>query len=310
LILCVTLNPAVDRTLVVRGFANGGVFRPEEAHVAAGGKGINVARAIEILGEKALCAGFLGGFTGQALAKMLEESGIEAAWTWVEKAETRTCAILLDPDTLLTSVINEAGPNLKADDWDLLRRDLLLAAEKFSLVAFAGSLPRGLPYEGFAVLVAELIQAGKQVWVDCSGAALGAVWRVKGLALKINDEEAAALLKRPISSVNDALEAAIAIYQHTEASVIITLGKQGAVLYNQGAAYHAIPPDVIIKSGVGSGDSFLAGLLVALSRKASYEDCLGQATAAGTANALSIGGGSFRLQEFEEILKQVQVRPI
>ena len=95
MILCVTLNPALDRTLVVRDFAKGGVFRPQENRVAAGGKGINVARAVQILGGQAMCGGFLGGFSGQSLDRMVQKEGLQARWTWLEDRETRTCVILV-----------------------------------------------------------------------------------------------------------------------------------------------------------------------------------------------------------------------
>lgn len=307
MILSVTLNPALDRTLVVPGFANGGVFRPQANTVAAGGKGLNVARAVQTLGGQTLCAGFLGGFSGQFLDKMVRDEGLQARWTWLEGRETRTCAILVDPDTLLTSVINEPGPLLTREDWTRLHDDLLQAAADVSYVSFAGSLPPGSPMDMFVALITDLIVAGKQVWVDSSGAPLQAISRVSKVAIKINDEEAAALMNQPINTVADAVATARSMIEHTGQHVVITLGKRGAVFVTPHEAWHAIPPDVTIKSGVGSGDSFLAGLLTGLSCGDAPSSALAQAAAAGTANALSIGGGSFTKAEFDDILKQIQV---
>ena len=307
MILSVTLNPALDRTLVVRDFAKGGVFRPQANTVAAGGKGLNVARAIRTLGGQVICAGFLGGFSGQFLDKMVREEGLQARWTWLDNRETRTCAILVDPDTLLTSVINEPGPPLDREDWVRLRDDLLLAAADVSFVSFAGSLPPGSPMDMFVAVVTDLIAAGKQVWVDTSGAPLEAVWQVPQLAIKINDEEASALTKHPIHNLTDAVAVARSIIEYTRQCVVITLGEKGAVLVNRQEAWHALPHNVTIKSGVGRGDSFLAGLLVALSCGEPLSTALAQATAAGTANALSIGGGSFTRLEFEKLLGQIQI---
>jgi 1-phosphofructokinase family hexose kinase len=307
MILCVTLNPALDRTLVVRDFARGGVFRPQENMVAAGGKGINVARAIRTLGGQSICAGFLGGFSGQSLAGMVRDEGMQAHWTWLESAETRTCVILVDPDTLLTSVINEPGPQLQRSDWTRLSHDLLSAAAETPFVCFCGSLPPGSSMDLFVSLITDLIAAGKQVWVDTSGVPLEAVSQIPGLAIKINDEEAAALMKHPIHTLTDAVAVARQMNAYTGQGVVITLGKKGAVFVNGDEVWHASPPNVTIKSGVGSGDSFLAGLLAGLSRGESAPMALAQATAAGTANAMSIGGGSFTRTEFEDLLKQVQI---
>jgi 1-phosphofructokinase family hexose kinase len=307
MILCVTPNPALDRTLVVHDYAKGGVFRPQQNQVAAGGKGINVARAVKTLGSQPLCGGFLGGFSGQSLEQMVHEEGLPARWTWLDNRETRTCVILVDPDAPLTSVINEPGPLLDQNDWAHLHDDLLLAAAETSTVCFCGSLPPGSPLDTFGNLIAGLIAAGKQVWVDTSGAPLQAVWRIPQLAIKINDEEAAALMNRPIRDLTDSAVVARSMVEQTGQCVVITMGAKGAVLVNQDEAWHAVPPQVTIKSGVGSGDSFLAGLLVALSCGQSYGTALAQATAAGTANALSIGAGRFTKLEFDHILKQVQV---
>lgn len=307
MILCVTLNPAVDRTLVVRDFAKGGVFRPQDRRAVAGGKGLNVARAVHTLGGKALNAGFLGGFSGQAVEAMAREEGLQAQWTWLGNRETRTCVILVDPDTKLTSVINEPGPQVNAADWTRLRDDLLRAADSVSYVAFCGSLPPGSPLELFAGLITDLIGAGKQVWVDTSGAPLEAISRVPGVAIKINDEEASALMKHPIHDISDAVDTARQLIEQTGQSVVLTLGKKGAVFVNDREAWHAVPPNVTIQSGVGSGDSFLAGLLAAFSSGEPASIALAHATAAGTANALSIGGGSFTKSEFEHILEQVQI---
>jgi 1-phosphofructokinase family hexose kinase len=312
MILCVTPNPALDRTLIVRDFANGGVFRPQECRVDAGGKGLNVARAIKALGGQPMCAGFLGGFSGQSLDSMVREERIPTHWTWLDGRETRTCVILVDPETQLTTVVNEPGPPLVDADWERLRDDLHQAAADASVIAFSGSLPHGSSPEVFASLVADLIRSGKQVWVDTSGTPLTAIARVKGVRIKINDDEAAALVNAPILSPSDALTAARQLHGQTDACVVITLGAQGAVMVDDGGneAWHAIIPSVTIKSGVGGGDSFLSGLLVALVNDAALSTALGHGAAAGTANALSIGGGRFTRLEFEEILRQILVVPL
>jgi 1-phosphofructokinase family hexose kinase len=307
MILCVTFNPAIDRTMVVPDFAKGGVFRPRQTVVAPGGKGVNVARAVRILGGEPLCAGFLGGFSGRFFENMLREEGLQGRWTWLTDGEMRTCVILADPDRGFTTVINEPGPSVVAADWARLRDDVLQASAAVDFVSLSGSLPPGSPIEAFVGLVGDLVAAGKHVWVDTSGAPLQAVPRMPGVAIKVNDEEAGALTGAAIRNVADAVAAAQVVCVATGQCVLITMGGQGAILTDGRDAWHAVPPPVAIKSGVGSGDSFLAGLLAALARGESYSMALAQATAAGTANALSIGGGSFTRAEFETILRETQI---
>jgi 1-phosphofructokinase family hexose kinase len=310
MVLCVTFNPAVDRTMVVPDFADGGVFRPQQTVVAPGGKGVNVARAIRILGGNPVCAGFLAGFSGSFFENALRDEGLQGRWTWLPEGETRTCVILVDPGRSFTTVVNEPGPRVSAADWARLRDDVLRAAADTRLVSLSGSLPPGSPLEAFAGLVRDLVAAGKQVWVDTSGAPLQAIARAPGVAIKVNDEEVAAITGQPVRSVADAVAAAQPICAATGQCMLITMGAQGAVLTDGREVWHAIPPAVTIKSGVGSGDSFLAGLLVALTHGEPFSSALVQATAAGTANALSIGGGSFTRADFESILHQTRVTPL
>lgn len=307
MILCVTFNPAIDRTLVVRGFAQGGVFRSQETIAVPGGKGINVARALRALGGDPVCAGFLGGFSGRFLEASLADEGIASQWTWLGDGETRTCVILIDPDSGLNSVVSEAGPMVRAADWQRFRDDVLEAAGGAGIVSFSGSMPPGSPPDPFERMAGELIAAGKQVWVDSSGAALKAAANVRGIAIKVNEEEATQLTQRPIESVSDAVFAARALSADSAGAVVITMGARGAILAHRDEAWHAVPPPVAVKSAVGSGDSFLAGLMLALENGVPHGPALAQATAAGAANALSVGGGSFTRMEFEGILGQTQL---
>ncbi len=300
--ICVTPNAAIDRTLVVQGFAQGGVFRPTEQLINAGGKGVNVARAARVLGGSAVCSGFLGGFSGQYAADLLRSEGLDAAWTWLPGRESRTCVILIDPETLLSSVINEQGPTVSTEDWARLHADLLRLAQQHVTVCFCGSLPPGSPQEAFTDLLHALVTAGKQVWVDTSGAALQNAAKVHGAALKINGDEAAALVGMPLHTPAEAAAAARTLHQRTGAKCAITLGARGAVLADEHGAWYAQPPAVQSKSALGSGDTFLAGMLTALEQGEQPPEALRRAAAAGTANTLSLGGGRFERAQFEQIL--------
>jgi 1-phosphofructokinase family hexose kinase len=299
-ILCVTPNPAIDRTLVVPGFKPGAAFRPTSQLAAPGGKGVNVARAIHILGGNALCAGFIGGGTGRQLAELAEREGLNAAWTWID-GETRTCIIVADPDAEAT-VINENGPVVTAAEWARLEADILRESVGSSAVCFSGSLPQGALPGAFAGLLGTLREAGRTVWVDTSGAALAAALTVPGLNIKVNGEEAGSALELTVQDIGSAAPAAAQLRARGAEIAVLTLGGQGAVLAHEAGCWHAQPPPVKVMSSVGSGDSFLAGLVQGFAAGLTPDEALRWGAAAGTANAMSVVGGRFSQQDFESVL--------
>ena len=310
MIICVTANVAIDRTMIATGYGDGGVFRPQEIIVAAGGKGINVARAITILGGEPLCAGFLGGFAGQYASKLVEQEGFASRWTWLETGETRTCIILVDPEKQQTSVINEAGPFISDIDWKHFEKDLQELVVSSKLICFSGSLPPGAKLEQFSNTLQSLKQAGAQVWIDTSGSTLRTAAQTAGIHLKINNEEVGEILGHEVRSVESAKKAALTLHQRTEASVVITLGADGAIMLTEAGCWYAQPPKIDIISAVGSGDSFFAGLLTAIEKNLSTSEALKYAVAAGSANALSVGGARFEKASFEDLLSRVELKKL
>ena len=310
MILSVTPNPAIDRTLLVRGHVHGGTLRTQETLVAAGGKGINVARTVKRLGAEATCAGFLAGHSGRFIAEKVADEGLASHWTNIKNRESRSCIILIDPETNQTAVINENGPRLDMFDWEHLHDDILEAAQSASIVCFCGSVPPSPNLSVYETLLRQLHTSGKPVWVDSSGDALTCAASVQGIALKVNAEEAAALLNQPITNAESAASAAQELHQKSSAPVVITLGIQGAVYADSTGVWHAEPPTVTVKNAVGSGDAFLGGLLVALEKGLPVADALKQATATGTVNALSVAMASFELDELQKIADETQIRQI
>jgi 1-phosphofructokinase family hexose kinase len=308
-ILCVSPNPAIDRTYYVSNFVAGKVYRPQKRRAAAGGKGINVARAVKALGGESKCAGFLGGRAGQDILKQLEQEALNNAWTQID-GETRTCILIADPTTGAATVLNEPGPAVSPDDWDHLRADLLREARKASHVCFSGSLPPGPPVSTFTGLLRTLCEAGHQVWVDTSGEALHAAIQARVSGIKVNGDEAGTVLGKAVISVENAVEAAHVISSITGGQVVLTLGGDGAVLVNQTGAWSAQPPAIQVINNVGSGDSVFAGLMLALAQGLPHEEALRRGVAAGTANAAAEGGGFFTKEDYEQILAKILLRKL
>lgn len=307
MILCIAPNAALDRIMVVPGYALGGVFRAAQLLITADGKGVNVGRAVRCLGGESMVGGFLGGDNGRQVAALAEGEGLPAAWTWID-GETRTDVIVADPDKGEATVINEAGPTVTAQDWERLHADTLHSAARAAAVCLSGSLPPGSPQVAFGALLRALVESDRPIWVDTSGAALKTAVGIPGINLKVNSSEAGALLARSIDDVEGALQAALELRSCGIHTVALTLGRQGAVMVSDSGRWHVQPPQVRPVSAVGSGDSFLAGLVYRSPRPDA--ESLRRAAAAGAANALSVGSGRFSVSEFETIYQATRVHSL
>lgn len=299
MILCVTPNPAIDRTLYVDALRLGEVHHAETVLAAAGGKGLNVARTIRALGGSSFCAGLIGGHTGNLLAELAEREGLSAHWTRM-KNETRTCVIFVERGRDAT-VINERGAEISADESQAFLRDVLIHAEQVQQVCVSGSLPPGFSLDDFSTLLQRLAGRKKSVWVDTSGTALKAALGVCGVNIKVNAVELSEATGLEVSDTSQAISAGKQLRKRGISSVAVTLGKDGAVLVADSGSWSVRPPVIEVVSSVGSGDAFLGGLAFALDEGGPPDVALRYGVAAGAANALHFGGGSLIRDEFEHI---------
>ena len=306
MILCVSPNAAIDRIIVVPDFKPFEVNRATSAVDAAGGKGVNAARAIKNLRGDVVCAGFLAGESGRRVVQLAKATGLEGEWTWID-GETRTCTIVVDPHSGRSTVVNESGPTVTVENWKQLQRDVLVVAAGAECICVCGSAPPGTQEAFYADFLRGLQQLSIPIWVDASGMTLRAAVAVPGVGIKVNHEEIGALVGRPIENAQDALEVAQTLRKGGANMVIVTLGASGAVIAHEDGQWWAKPPTIRAVSGVGSGDSFTAGFAVAATNGETMPEALRWAAAAGAANALSIGPGQFEYADFERILAETTV---
>lgn len=304
-LLCITPNPAVDRTLVIPGFAAGRVWRAESTLVSCGGKGMNVARVLRALGMKALCAAILGGATGRLAAEAARAEGLAGAWTWIA-GETRTDIIIVDENAEAT-VVNEPGPAVTAEEWERFTAELATLAREAAAVSVSGSFPPATPPGTAARLIAAAAAGGAPVWIDTSGPALAEALAARPAGVKINATEAAALLGHSAIGLEGASRAARALLAQGAASAVITLGAGGAVMAEGERLWHATPPALRILNPTGSGDAFLGGLLKGLATGLPPIERLREAVAAGSAAALRAGTGDMEEQDFHRLLPAIRL---
>ncbi|GAC1653141.1 MAG: 1-phosphofructokinase family hexose kinase [Herpetosiphon sp.] len=306
MILCVTPNPALDRTLTVPAMQRGEVLRPTDVRVVAGGKGLNVARVICALGGQVQCAGFLAGHSGRLVAALAEREGLEGEWTWIE-GETRTCTIVLDQQGGEPLTVYEAGPSVGAGDWQRLEAQIRPLASVAESVCISGSLLPGGALGAFGDCITRLRGTARRVWIDTSGAALEAAVAAGGLGIKVNGDEAGSMVGELARQPMDAVAVARRLHARSGAPVIVTLGAAGAVFCGDGGGWIARPPQVEVVSAVGSGDAFLAGFALAEARGRALSEALREGVASGSANALAGGGGRIDGAVWESLLARIAV---
>ncbi|HNV13725.1 MAG: 1-phosphofructokinase [Actinomycetales bacterium] len=288
MIVTLTPNPSIDRTVSVPALEHGEVNRASDSRIDPGGKGINVARALATNGTEALAVLPSGGPEGHLLQALLRRSG--TAYTAVPIAgTTRMNIAVIEPDGTTTK-LNEPGPTLSADEFDALLAtvDNHLDPDLRWIVG-CGSLTPGMPEGIYADLVRRGHAHGIKVAIDSSGAPFTAAVPAGPDLIKPNHEELEELVGRPLHTLAEVGEAARTLVDGGIETVIVSLGKHGALLVNAVAVAHAIAHVAHPVSTVGAGDSLVAGYLHAVCRGAGPREALATGVAWGAA-AVSLPG--------------------
>jgi 1-phosphofructokinase len=285
-IVTLTPNPSLDRTLEVAALHRGEVLRATTVRVDAGGKGINVARALRANGHDVRAVVPVGGHEGDHLVDTLAALSIDVVAVPLA-AVVRTNVSLVEPDGTVTK-INAPGPQLSAHETAALARATIEAIDGAAWVAGCGSLPPGAPDDLYANIAVAAHEAGARVAIDTSGPALAAALPGRPDLIKPNADELAVLTGRTLPTVGAVLDAAHELLARGIGTVVVSLGADGALLVDGSGAWHATTPPVTPRSNVGAGDSLVAGLLAA---GGSGPDALASGVAYGTA-AVQLPGTS------------------
>ncbi|HVA33676.1 MAG TPA: 1-phosphofructokinase, partial [Candidatus Baltobacteraceae bacterium] len=277
--MTVTINPAVDEAVAIGEFVLGDVNRCSLDAMDAGGKGINASRVMHRLGRETIALGFVGGVTGSLIRQRLEAEGVQHAFDDIEEP-TRINVMLYESKTRRRSRLYLPGARVEGARLDELRMRLEQAANG-GVVVIGGSLPPGLPATTYRDLVAWLTSRGIRCVVDTSGEALAQVLEAGPELIKPNVEEAAEILGHRIDTDDDALAAARELRARGARSVVVSQGAAGAVACTSNGCWRAVPPRIVARSTVGSGDSMVAGLAIALDENRGLDEGLRLGTAAG-----------------------------
>ena len=313
MIITVTLNAAIDRTLSVPNFKPGRRHRTVQTQTMAGGKGVNIARTLKTLGQPVIATGFAGGPTGTRIVEQLTDESILTDFVRIRE-ESRTNLSVVDPTNGEQTEVNERGATVTSREMELFHDKLLYLARGAEVVVFAGSLPPGVEPEAYATLIRELRKRGLTTVVDTDGEPLRLAVRAEPTVVSPNVLEAEELVGHEF---NDDEDRTIAVREMLE------LGAKEAIMTVENGCFAALPTEsgghrmVRVRveprepvATVGSGDAFLAGYVAARYSGQALEECLRFGVACGAESTQRLGAGVIDPREVDRLLGEVEVEPL
>ncbi|MFB9908709.1 1-phosphofructokinase family hexose kinase [Allokutzneria oryzae] len=283
MILTVTLNAALDVTYTVERVVTGESHRVRGVTQRAGGKGINVARVLRTLGSPVLATGLAGGDTGRSLLDELTSSGIPHEFVPIDGESRRTVAVVSANDGEAT-LFNEPGPEVSAAEWTAFVERFRSLASRASVVVLSGSMPPGVPEDGYAHLVS--LVDGKTI-VDASGPALRHAVAMRPNVIKPNARELA-----ETTGHSELAPGISSLLRDGAQAVVASLGPEGLLAATEGASWRLAPPARLAGNPTGAGDACVAGLAAGLLAGADWPALLREAVALSAAAVVHpVAGG-------------------
>ena len=310
MIITISLNPAIDKTVGIADFQVGTVNRVSSVRYDAGGKGINVSKVIQSLGGKSKAVGILGGTAGSFIKDFLEHSGVENDFHFI-KSETRTNLKVVDHRNNTNTDINEAGPEVSEEDIAILKRKVINNLGKKAVVVFSGSVPVNVDKGIYGEWILAAKQRGALTILDADGELLKYGIAAGPFLVKPNIHELERFFETRISDVHEAERLARSLIQQYDIEqVVVSLGEKGAIFLNKDCSVLAHGINVEVKSTVGAGDSIVAALAYSLEREYDFTKAIRLAVAAGTANVMTSGSLAAEYQTIVKLEKRVTMEYI
>ncbi len=309
MIVTVTLNPAIDKSLTVPRFEVGKTNRGTVGRTDAGGKGINVAKAVKQFGAEVCALGFVAGSHGKFILETLAASGIPADFSTVP-GETRVNLKIHDSVCGTETELNEPGFQVFPEHLQAIKEKIKAYAPRCDVMIFSGSLPPGAPAQTFAELMTIASASGVKCMLDTAGPALRYGLEAKPLLLKPNRAEVEELLQVRLSTRRELAEAARKLLAMGAEEAVISMGADGAVAATKQDWLWARPPAVVARSSVGAGDAMVAALAYGEVSHLSFRDSFRFAIAASAAAVTMEGSKVADLALIRGLLPQVQIEDI
>lgn len=309
LIATITLNPSLDQHITVDGLVMDGTNRWSRLHRYAGGKGIDVSRAIHEMGGRTVAYGFIGGPVGRTVEILLDEEEVPFSFTPIQR-ETRTNFIITDSKTSKQTRIDAPGPHISRAEFERFQRKMLRIRPSPDLIVAGGSLPPGIPNNVYHSIITEAKTFGVRIILDSDAQWLAEGIKAKPYLVKPNVREAEGLLGRELATEDAIIKGALDIVDMGVEIAVISRGSEGIIAATNNEVLTAVPPEVKVKSAVGAGDCTIAGLALKLANEESLTRACRLAVALGTAAVLTPGTELARRSDVVELLPLVKVKKI
>lgn len=284
MVYTVTFNPSLDYIVDVDNFATGRTNRTVKETIFPGGKGINVSMVLKNLGIDSVALGFMAGFTGQEIARLLNDKGVTSDFISCKEGISR---INLKLRTIDGTEINGMGPAISQADIDKLYEKLDQLKEGDTLV-LAGSIPASMPETMYSDIMARLADKKLDIVVDATNDLLMNVLQYGPFLIKPNKDELEEIFDIEIKDSQDILDCAKKLQEKGARNVLVSLGGKGAMLLAEnGETYQSLPPKGRLVNSVGAGDSMVAGFTAGYKQTGSYEDAFYMGLCTGSASAFS-----------------------
>ena len=306
MIATITLNPSLDEHISVNGLVVDEANRWVRLKRYAGGKGIDVSRAIREMGGVTTAYGFIGGPEGRALEILLDEEGAQFSFTPI-KQETRTNFIITDTKTSQQTRIDAPGPRISQKELERFYRKVREIHPAPDLIVASGSIPLGVPGNIYYNIVIKAKRHRVRTILDAEGQWLAEGIQAKPYLIKPNIHEAEELLERELPTEEAIIKAALDLLEMGIGVVVISRGKDGIIAASRKSVVKAVPPPVKVRSAVGAGDCTVAGLALKLAHNEPLIEACRLAAAMGTAAVLTPGTELCHREDVKKLLPQVLV---
>lgn len=302
MVITVTLNPAMDKTLMVENFKVGAVNRAKASRYDIGGKGINVSKVLKEFGVDSICLGFLGGIWEQSFKNTLDKREIKHDFISI-KGITRTNTKIVDIANNVFTDINEPGPEISKEELELFIEKFNHRCKAEDIVVLSGGAAPGIPKDIYKTLIDIAKKKGALCILDADGELLKYGLEAKPDIIKPNEHEISKLLGLESTNKKDIINAAKKLNASGISKVLVSLGEKGSILVTKNGVYEAEGLKVKVKSTVGAGDSMVAALIYAHIKDLRNKEALAFSQATATATVMLEGTEACTLNKVMEMME-------
>ncbi|KPU26580.1 hypothetical protein TR13x_09555 [Caloranaerobacter sp. TR13] len=306
MIYTVTLNPAIDKTIVLEKLKIGSVNRTIFSRTDVGGKGINVSKVLKILGCKSTATGILGNKNADMFIEYLHNLDIETKFHIIE-GESRTNIKIVEKNNNMCTDINDKGLKVQQDEINKFITSLLASVTDGDIVVLCGSLPVGVNPDIYKEIILQLNERKVKTILDADDKPL--VEGIEGAPhiVKPNISELKKIANVSEENTHSIIESGRKLIEKGIEKVLISLGSKGSYYITSEVCLYAFPIEVDIKSTVGAGDSLVAGLAYSLENNLNEYETLKLATASATAKIMTEGTKEPNYNLIQELLDKVKI---